>query len=1262
MTTSTQLFKQGQQHYQNKDYDAAYNDYKQASDQTFIKAHIALAEMLLNPNIIFSAKSDDEKENNRQAIKLCENIKTKKEDSIKKIKEILQPVVNNKNNSAEIQGEACFCLSKITSNTAEVKAESIEWLMKGLLLNDQSQYFQHLCETLNKTNENNIKKLPKSKMNNIYKNITSMIEEESNLGAKAKTCIVFLTFVHQHIDEFHVDEEKIQQKSPMRQLSITKLWMGQTCNGTQKEVRQEAEALTKEKVAESIIAILDDILEDNTQESKQCYFFVFETLLLENFVIEKNKKDRYFEHIKQYLRSLKNKSIQLSPYDIKLSEKFCRHIEKQDVQNIKTAIEILDGIFNHPITYDSQYKTVQKLLSDFYKATNRLTELKKFNQKLTDFGDPETLYKKAISILLTTTTENSIPKLSQETQESSLLIDDDEMMSDILNSSQEDLKSVNILKIKNSHKLVSIKDVENLKKIIGLLEVAALKEHQSALELLKKLAKLEQSEYETITPEAVLTIERILKEKKDTAHKKSKSNIFYLDKKIYQGLAKKVRDAYEEALKHERPGIYFEMANLRYQGNIFEKNIFFARNLFSMAIKKIKNNRNDIPMIEACSYAKMCFNGDGGNIDLVQSKEILKLFDLEKLPEEFTYLLGDIYYNDYLLANHNKKQVQDSIKKTAHCYAIAAKQGHIDAYLSLLILAEKEPENHDVQQALQLIKENTSIYNDLEQHKPNSNKNTSALSKDSTESPSEDSDSEHERFFLQSDHHKTPATGKDKIDGFIKVLKTDKLKKQLEKLLNEELKKENYKEEKNKIKYIFSNLLLKNERKRTDKEDVEKDLRILNHYASQNNIVEGLQQIKTNFCIASFRGLHFNKESWSQTTRRTYRQFVLDKKHPFLNQPIYSEAVHYHAGIPSHSYNSAIGEYNRIEQLKLEKSARFIHIQLCELYNENRHDHNNLPITLTGKKVFLRNHDNRRYQVQELYSNHYDNFHQQYLPWETQQTPHFFANQKNHFVSTGDARHASAYASGTKVYSKHANNLLRPSYNHELCNERLYTGAVLLTLHPVGDLTETKHSYIPQLNRAAKIIVAERTVPEQETTFFGYIPSGRLKFIQLIKYPSFHHENYLHLMYYSYGINKEIYDKFKSILKKYEKDSTNYNLTILLLGEYINAFHTLYLQWEAYSRASKEGYVLVYRDELGTFSLKPVSYNSCVPNGDNDGDRLVRTNVMLSRKNNLFSSSPVVPSDSLSDSLSDNLEDDSSIDDDNDGHYSGLGKRKKCNG
>ena len=80
MTTSTQLFKQGQQHYQNKDYDAAYNDYKQASDQTFIKAHIALAEMLLNPNIIFSAKSDDEKENNRQAIKLCENIKTKKED------------------------------------------------------------------------------------------------------------------------------------------------------------------------------------------------------------------------------------------------------------------------------------------------------------------------------------------------------------------------------------------------------------------------------------------------------------------------------------------------------------------------------------------------------------------------------------------------------------------------------------------------------------------------------------------------------------------------------------------------------------------------------------------------------------------------------------------------------------------------------------------------------------------------------------------------------------------------------------------------------------------------------------------------------------------------------------------------------------------------------------------------------------------------------------------------------------------------------
>jgi hypothetical protein len=184
---------------------------------------------------------------------------------------------------------------------------------------------------------------------------------------------------------------------------------------------------------------------------------------------------------------------------------------------------------------------------------------------------------------------------------------------------------------------------------------------------------------------------------------------------------------------------------------------------------------------------------------------------------------------------------------------------------------------------------------------------------------------------------------------------------------------------------------------------------------------------------------------------------------------------------------------------------------------------------------------------------------------------------------------------------------------------------VLVTFHPVEDYARDDHHHVVSLNLSGKIVIDDRIIHERECTFFSYIEANRLKFVHIAKFPSFHHQRYLKVFYHKYGLTRQLYDTFKTLITETSPHDNKRKLGILLLGEYLCAYQTMFLMHYATTRADRDKLILIFRDKYGNFSLKPSYDIAPSPNGDSDQCRLRRTHTHFLRSDNKFADEAELP-------------------------------------
>ncbi len=354
---------------------------------------------------------------------------------------------------------------------------------------------------------------------------------------------------------------------------------------------------------------------------------------------------------------------------------------------------------------------------------------------------------------------------------------------------------------------------------------------------------------------------------------------------------------------------------------------------------------------------------------------------------------------------------------------------------------------------------------------------------------------------------------------------------------------------------------------KTYSQEVHEDLRRLNTMLAQGKLDEGLSSIRTNFIFAQSRGIHFRTNKSGRHLRAEYKKLAQMPHHPLHNRPVFSPAVYESAKVNSYT------DLRDASQLKLEKHAKLLQERLLDGFR-----------------------DEERHEMHEQYSNNYAKFFNTYWPQKTKEK-NFQCCTKNPFVSTGgiDGLHDLRYAYGLKQYGDQEKIYrLRPCYK-KAKPLRPTSGLVFLTLHPLEDLLRQDSFDVVSHNMKGHVSIKKEISPERELAFYSYIPENRLKFIHIAKYPSFQHGSYPKIFLRKYGIKEDAFNKFNEIFTHHSPHSPNHRLAVHLLGEYLSAFHRLYLKRYAYDYIEKLNanslsakYVLVYRDEYGFFSLSPV--------------------------------------------------------------------------
>lgn len=367
-----------------------------------------------------------------------------------------------------------------------------------------------------------------------------------------------------------------------------------------------------------------------------------------------------------------------------------------------------------------------------------------------------------------------------------------------------------------------------------------------------------------------------------------------------------------------------------------------------------------------------------------------------------------------------------------------------------------------------------------------------------------------------------------------------------------------------------------------DLEQVTADLKIVNA-AIQAGKVDVDHLTKTRFCIAQYRGISYNLLSFGAASRRSNREKVE------LHRPVYSSAVFDLAGISPGEYYAGKTD-DKVEEQLAQRAMELQDVLIAKRAPK--------PVTFKKKRF-----ECPAFALQDFYSKSYDAFHQElekYLKEEADRDEDEvvvsddraaifggLGSAKNPFVSTGNTpRHALRYAYGIKYYEGHKDERLRPRWRSSGRAERPYSGKVYVSLHPVADYLVASPLDVVVLNRSGKTSVNALIAAERECTFPAFIPSCRVVFEHIARYPGFQHEDYKDIFRHKYGMYRGEYMAWKKLFAESRPHSAERKKAKLALGNWLCHYYEARLVETARRLAAENGMVLVYRNSDGLLTLK----------------------------------------------------------------------------
>ncbi|ETO32353.1 ankyrin repeat-containing protein [Reticulomyxa filosa] len=307
-----------------------------------------------------------------------------------------------------------------------------------------------------------------------------------------------------------------------------------------------------------------------------------------------------------------------------------------------------------------------------------------------------------------------------------------------------------------------------------------------------------------------------------------------------------------------------------------------------------------------------------------------------------------------------------------------------------------------------------------------------------------------------------------------------------------------------------------------------------------------LTELSTRFVILQIRGITYSDFQWDARGRRFHRK--LDE----IDQPLFCNAAYEAAGI----------------DFKKETSRQAIRKRYSWTRMVLQGEAERIKQFLIG----LRQRKNVQYQgktygtdadvLEEIYTNEYGKF-----------------RDGNPHISTSDRPyHALRYAYGFEQEHLH------PCWDENGQAQRGKSGKVYLSVHPLTDYGKHGPLSITDMVWNGRVSANSFITSTRETTFPGYLPAGRVKYVHIAKYPSFHRP-YKKIFKAKYGLNKELYELFKKAVLKTALTPLNKNVE-QLLGEWLSVYHEVKMIEWAENYAKSRNFVFVYRQPGGKFSFK----------------------------------------------------------------------------
>lgn len=226
------------------------------------------------------------------------------------------------------------------------------------------------------------------------------------------------------------------------------------------------------------------------------------------------------------------------------------------------------------------------------------------------------------------------------------------------------------------------KNIESLKESIKKYKLCAMKGSVNAISKIKRF-------HESKIPEATHAYAELIKSNPaqfKKTHKQAEATA--------EALYKEARGQYENLLRDfdkktnlERKDIYRTIGELRYSGQLFKQNLHLAREFFKKAVEL--DDQQALYL-----YAKMCFYGEGGPVDINLASELVERDDFDIEDIEHLYLRAEIIYLHYLNASDNKAENLNACKESCiELFYQGALKGHAASLQSLYILSayDKEP-------------------------------------------------------------------------------------------------------------------------------------------------------------------------------------------------------------------------------------------------------------------------------------------------------------------------------------------------------------------------------------------------------------------------------------------------------------------------------------------------------------------------------------------------------------------------------------------